>query len=111
MNKIKNYLAFSLCKITEREVPIGSTLHQLGSFENYREVFEKIARPSFEKNLLDLDEIIVFKDEAKTIHNVFENTFFNIYNLRKSEKCNILFCGTDTYCQHPVEVFNKFDKA
>ena len=106
-NKFKNYLIFYLFKITKHGDFMGQG--KIESHKDYCEVFEKITKPSFEKNLSDLDEIVVFKDEKENIHDAFKDGFFRIYDLWKSEPCNIMFCGVDTYCQHPVEIFNKFD--
>tara|TARA_Y100001938_G_scaffold8794_2_gene10737 strand:- start:7413 stop:8111 length:699 start_codon:yes stop_codon:yes gene_type:complete len=112
-NKLKNYLIFYLYKITEHPDMMGMDEHGKGRTEshiNYCEVFEKVTKPSFQKNLADLDEIIAFKGEMKSIHDGFKDGFFKIYDMWKSEPCNIMFCGVDTYCQHPVKIFNEFDK-
>lgn len=98
---MKNYLVFYLFK--PNHAPWKSALRP----EYVR--FNEFSSKSFKKNLVGLDEIIVFDDEVDRLTDGFKLGFEKIYDLWKSEKCNILFCGVDTYCFKKVEIFDKFE--
>ena len=91
MKTVKNYLVASLYKIT------ANTYGDTHRYDDYKKALD-ISRKSFSKNLKDCDEQIIFEGEVNHIQALFKDHFFRIYELWKSEKCNILYCGPDTLC-------------
>jgi hypothetical protein len=69
---------------------------------------EKHLIESANKNLVNLDEIVVHRGEADNIREVFKQHFLDIYELWQQGH-NILYCDLDVKFVKPVEVFGEFD--
>jgi len=101
---IKNYLVFQLYKVD------GEHYAKTHMYEEYRKALD-FTIPSFQENLVGLDEVIVLDGKSDNIKDVFRQGVYRIYDLWKSEgPCNIVYAGVDTYCLNKVDLFNQFDK-
>ena len=98
---MKNYLVFYLFK--SKHASWKATMR-----DEYVK-FNEFAIQSYKDNLVGLDEIVVFDDEVEYLTDAFKLGFHKIYDMWKSEKCNIMFCGVDTYCFKKVDIFDKFE--
>ena len=98
---MKNYLVFYLFK--PKTAPWKAAMRE--EYVKYNE----FALESYKKNLVGLDEIVVFDDEVESLTDGFKLGIKKIYDLWKSEKCNIVYCGVDTYCFNKAELFGKYD--
>ena len=100
--KVKNYLIGTLYRIT------ANTYGDTNKYNEYAKAYE-LSRDSFQKNLKDCDEMIMLTGEVDHIQKMFKDHLFRIYEIWKSEPCNILYCGPDTFCRKPLSIFGKFD--
>jgi len=81
-----------------------------GDIYNWYMKMNEISLRTFEKNLAGDWEFIFYNEEVENIQNVLQEHFFKIYDLWKSEPCNILYCGPDNLVMKPTEVFGKYDQ-
>lgn len=76
--------------------------------ENYNEM-EQIMVSSAKQNLKGLDQILIHRGYASDIREVFRIHFTEIYQVWKSDPCNILYCDLDVVFVKPAEFFNQFN--
>lgn len=78
------------------------------NYVNHYATMEKHLIESANKNLANLDEIVVHRGEADNIREVFKQHFLDIYELWQQGH-NILYCDLDVNIVKPVEVFGEFE--
>lgn len=78
-------------------------------FENYKKMHE-LTIPGFEAFIPGDWELIFWSKEVDNIKETFRDNFYDLYNLFKSEPCNILYLGCDVQAIAPVEIFGKYKK-
>lgn len=69
---------------------------------------QELMLESAQRNLLDLDEVVVHTGECETIRDVFREHFLEIYRLWQTG-VNILYADLDVLFTKPVKYFGEFD--
>lgn len=106
--EIKNYLVAKNYKIVDHTKWYDDRTQESNLVQNYSEM-EKILIDSAKEHLVDLDDVVVHRGEAEHIRDVFRVHFKEIYDLWKSEPCNILYCDLDVVFLKQAQFFNQFD--
>ena len=107
---MKNYLVKSLFKVVDPAwSPEINRANETDVYENYHKMHELSVR-SHEVCLQGEWELVFFGGETANIHEALKETFFKIYDLWKSEPCNILYTDPDVLIVAETEFFGKFDK-
>jgi hypothetical protein len=105
---MKNYLVAKNYTITDHTKWYDDRSNETSLVENYGEM-EKILVETARKHLLKLDDIIVHRGKAAHIRDVFKLHFKEIYDLWKSEKCNILYTELDVVFLQDATFFGAYD--
>jgi hypothetical protein len=105
---MKNYLVAKNYTITDHTKWYDDRSNETSLVENYGEM-EKILVETARKHLLKLDDIIVHRGKAAHIRDVFKLHFKEIYDLWKSEKCNILYTDLDVVFLQDATFFGAYD--
>ena len=105
---MKNYLIKGLHKIGSTTWWPGSDRSWEGDLYPMYQQMDKISKASFAHNLQGNWELINLVSQADDVNHVFRQQFQAIYEIWKSEPCNILYCGSDTQMIQPTEVFGKY---
>lgn len=106
--EIKNYLVAKNYTITDHTKWYDDRSQESNLVQNYTDM-EKILVDSAKKHLIGLDEVIVHRGEATHIRDVFRIHFKEIYDLWKSEKCNILYTDLDVVFLQDATFFGSYD--
>ena len=104
---MKNYLIRSLYKI-KSPMWFDDRSSEGDLYDWYMKMHD-ISLRSFEKHLQGDWEFIFFNKEVDNIQEVFQDHFFEIYEIWKQGDCNILYCGPDNIMMKPTEFFGKYD--
>jgi hypothetical protein len=105
---MKNYLVAKNYKIVDHTKWYDDRTNELNLVDNYT-AMEEILVESAKTNLTGLDEVIVHRGEADNIREVFKIHFREIYDLWRSQECNILYCDLDVLFLKPASYFNQYD--
>lgn len=105
---MKNYLVCKNYTITDHTKWYDDRSNEKNLADNYT-AMEQVMCESAKKYLVGLDEIIVHRGEADHIRDVFKKHFLEIYDLWRSEPCNILYCDLDVIFLKPAQFFNNYD--
>lgn len=102
--KTKNYLIIPLgkCKGSARDE----------SYEEHFEIYEEMVSiqiESINKNIPDVDEVIIVSGEYDTMEELFYEVFKQIHKLWNTEKCNILCSAADVLFINNVEIFGNYE--
>lgn len=107
---MKNYLVKSLFQVSDpnwsKEINRSA---EPDIFPVYQQMHDLSLR-SHEKYLEDPWELVFFGGQTTNIHQALKETFFKIYELWKSEPCNILYTDPDTVMIAPTKMFGQFDQ-
>lgn len=104
---MKNYLIRSLYRI-ESPLWFRDRSDEGDIYEQYMQMHE-ISLRTFEQHLQGDWEFVFFNKTVDDIQSVFKDHFFEIYDIWRSEPCNILYCGPDNAMMKPTEFFGKYD--
>lgn len=102
---VKNYLFYVLRKIGHWTLTNRNNEH---NYEYYSEM-QKISEASYRKFLGDNFEVFLLR---APIHNSYFGQISVWYALKElwyTEKCNILYAGSDTLMVKPNHIFSKYD--
>ena len=105
---MKNYLVAKKYTVNDHTKWFDDRTSEINLVENYSEM-EKLLTESAQTHLVGLDEIIVHRGEAEHIRDVFRIHFEEIYNLWKSEPCNILYSDLDVVFLDTARYFDQYD--
>lgn len=105
---MKNYLVTKNYKIVDHTQWFEDRSNEFNLVENYAKM-ENILVDTAKQHLVDLDDVIVHRGEATHIRDVFREHFKEIYNLWKSEPCNILYCDLDVVFLQQARFFGQYD--
>lgn len=106
---MKNYLIKGLHKIGSTEWWPGSDRSWEGDLFAHYKKMAKLSEASFFHFLEGDWELIKLESEAKDVNHVFRQQFLSIYEIWKSEPCNIFYCGADTQLIKPTKVFGEYN--
>jgi hypothetical protein len=106
VTKMKNYLVRSLHKIKSPEW-FKDRSDEGDIYSKYMEMHE-ITLKSLKHFVQGDWELVFYNEETDNIRDTFRKNFFEIYNLWRSEPCNILYCGIDVQAIAPVDFFGQF---
>lgn len=95
----KNILVLKNYTITDHTKWYNDRSHENNLVENYAEM-EKICVATAEKNIVGLDDVVVFRGQADNIRDVFKQNFYEIHELW-SEGNNILYADLDVVFMKP----------
>lgn len=105
---MKNYLVKGLHRIGSTKWWPGRDRADEGDlFALYSEM-AKLSEASFFHFLQGDWELIRLESTATDVNHVFRQQFRAIYNLWKSEPCNIYYCGADVQLLKPTTVFGRY---
>lgn len=105
---MKNYLIKGLHRISSTKWWPGRDRADEGDlFVMYTEM-AKLSEASFFRFLQGDWELIRLESIATDVNHVFRQQFRAIYNLWKSEPCNIYYCGADVQLLKPTTVFGRY---
>lgn len=104
---MKNYLVKSLFKVNSANWHVMDRSHEVGMHENYLAMHE-ISLQSHYKYLAWPWELVFIDGTVDDINQAFVKTFNAIYDLWRSEPCNILYTDPDTVVINPVNPWDEF---
>lgn len=105
---MKNYLVKSLFKVVDPAwSPEINRANEPSVYENYHKMHELSVR-SHEACLQGDWELVFFGGETENIHEALRETFYKVYDLWKSEPCNILYTDPDVLMVAEVDFFDRF---
>ena len=107
---MKNYLIKGLHRIGSTKWWPGRDRADEGDLYSQYTEMDQISEISFCQHLAGDWELIRLRSDARDVNHVFRQQFFAIYDIWRSEPCNILYCGADTQMIKPTEVFGKYDQ-
>ena len=105
---MKNYLVAKNYTITDHTKWYEDRTNERNLVANYT-AMEKVLCDTARQHLVGLDDIIVHRGEAEHIRDVFRIHFREIYDLWKSEQCNILYCDLDVVFLQQARFFGQYD--
>lgn len=105
---MKNYLVAKNYTISDHTKWYNDRSSETGLVNNYA-AMEQILVDSARSHLIQLDDIIVHRGEAEHIRDVFRVHFKEIYDLWKSEPCNILYTDLDVVFLDTARYFGQYD--
>ena len=105
---MKNYLVAKNYTISDHTKWYDDRTNESNLVENYT-AMEAVMLESAKQHLTGLDEVIVHTGEAEHIRDVFRIHFKEIYDLWKSEQCNILYCDLDVVFLQQARFFDQYD--
>lgn len=107
---MKNYLVKSLFQVVDPKWSQNiNRAHETDIFNTYKDMHEISVR-SHEQCLEGEWELVYYDGATTNIHQALRETFYKVYDLWKSEPCNILYTDPDTLMIAPTEIFGQFDK-
>lgn len=106
--EIKNYLVAKNYTITDHTKWYDDRSNEVDLTENYNSM-ESVMVESANRHLLGLDDVIVHRGEAEHIRDVFRIHFKEIYDLWRSEPCNILYTDLDVVFLDTARFFGRYD--
>lgn len=104
----KNYLVAKNYTITDHTKWYNDRSHEPALAENYNGM-EAVMVDTARQHLVGLDDVIVHRGEAEHIRDVFQIHFKEIYDLWRSEPCNILYCDLDVVFLDTARFFDQYD--
>jgi len=105
---MKNYLVAKNYTINDHTKWYDDRSNEVSLVENYTKM-ENVLVETAKQHLVDLDDVIVHRGEAPHIREVFKIHFKEIYDLWKSEPCNILYCDLDVVFLQKAVFFDQYD--
>lgn len=105
---MKNYLVCKNYTITDHTKWHDDRSNEKNLADNYT-AMEHIMCESAKKYLVGLTDIVVHRGYANHIRDVFKRHFVKIYDLWRSEPCNILYCDLDVVFLKRAHFFNNYD--
>lgn len=103
----KNYLVKSLYRIQDIHRYVShKTMLDKENFYHYARM-QDLSIKSFQNHLKGEWELIYLQGTLPSLQESFIFTFEKVYQLWKTENCNILYADPDTLCLRDVEIFNK----
>jgi len=105
---MKNYLIKGLHRIGSTQWWPGRDRADEGDLFYYYTKMAELSEASFFHNLQGDWEYIKLESEATDVNHVFRQQFAAIWDIWKSEPCNIYYCGSDVQVLKPVEVFGRY---
>lgn len=106
---MKNYLVKGLHRIGSTKWWPGSDRSWEGDLYPMYQQMAELSEASFVHYLEGDWELINLVGDAVDVNHVFRQQFTAIYEIWKSEPCNIFYCGSDTQLIKPTQVFGKYN--
>lgn len=105
---MKNYLVAKNYTIKDHTKWYEDRTGEFNLVDNYNKM-EELMVSSARQHLVGLDDVIVHRGEAEHIRDVFRIHFKEIYDLWRSEPCNILYCDLDVVFLQQARFFGQYD--